>query len=122
MHTLHGWQGQVLVVNFWATWCVPCVEEMPSLQALHEAVGPDGVQVLAISVDEGSEEAAAFIKEHGLTLPTYHDPGMAGATSLQVTTIPTTFLIDRNQVIRSRVLGSRDWSNQETIDEVRSWL
>ncbi|MDZ7779431.1 MAG: TlpA disulfide reductase family protein [Gemmatimonadota bacterium] len=99
-------EGRVVVVNFWATWCGPCRLEMPSLQSLHEDRADDGVVVVGLSTDAGSERPIReYVDERGITFP------IARATAEQrrafggIAGIPTTFLIDRNGVLRHRVVG-----------------
>lgn len=99
-------EGQVVVVNFWATWCLPCKLEMPSLQKLHDRRAGEGVVVLGLATDVGpARPIHAFLAERDITYP------VARATSAQrrafggISGIPTTFLIDRNGVVRHRVVG-----------------
>jgi peroxiredoxin len=98
--------GQVVVLNFWATWCTPCRIEMPSLQSLHDDRAADGVVVIGLSTDVGSEEPIReFVTERDFTFPI----GRATRTHRNafggIPGIPTTFLIDRSGVVRHRVVG-----------------
>jgi thiol-disulfide isomerase/thioredoxin len=99
-------RGQVVVLNFWATWCIPCRLEMPSLQSLHEDLGSDGVRVLGLATDAGSERTIRdFLTERGISYPvgraSYEQRRAFGG----IPGIPTTFIIDRDGVIRHRVVG-----------------
>lgn len=77
-HTLSAQRGRVVVLNFWATWCPPCVEEMPSLDGLHKALATEGLVVMGISVDEDASALRRFVQERGLTLTVLQDPGGGG--------------------------------------------
>jgi thiol-disulfide isomerase/thioredoxin len=98
--------GQVVVVNFWATWCVPCRLEMPSLQRLHERREKDGVVVLGLSTDVGGERVVRdFLEERGITYPVGRATPEHRRVFGGIPGIPTTFLIDRSGVVRHRVVG-----------------
>jgi len=96
-------RGRPLVLNFWATWCPPCDEEMPALEALHQQQGGAGVQVVAVNLQETSPVVAAYLAEKGLTLPVLLDSAGELAAQLDVTYLPTTFFVDEAGIIRSRV-------------------
>ena len=99
-------RGQVVVVNFWATWCPPCRLEMPSLQRLHEERADEGVVVLGISTDVGSEAPIrSFLEERGITYPVARADRTTRAAFGGITGIPTTVLLDRRGRIRHRVVG-----------------
>ena len=104
--------GRVLLVNFWATWCAPCVREMPELDMLHGAYDDRRVAVLALSHDrKGIEAVAPFFERHGLTrLEMLFDPGRAAARTLKVEVLPTTFLIDKQGRIAARIEGTVPWT------------
>jgi len=117
---LSSFLGKFVLMNFWATWCAPCVVEMPSLQALHEKLSKEGLVVLAVNVDDAPAVALEFLKKNHLTLPVTFDPEKMGAVALEVRQIPMTFLIDDMGVVRSRYRGARDWDSREVMDEIRS--
>ncbi len=75
-----------MVVNFWATWCPPCVAEMPSLERLHRSLSPEGLSVVTVSIDEDEGDLRRFVAEHALTLPVLKDPGGRVAASEYRTT------------------------------------
>jgi len=111
--TLADYKGQVVLLNVWATWCGPCRVEMPSMQALHEAYGPKGLKIVAVSIDDpGAEETIrAFAREYGLTFEILHDPSGAIQKSYQTTGVPETFVLGRDGVIRKKVIGAADWDS-----------
>lgn len=99
-------RGQVVVLNFWATWCGPCKLEMPSLQSLHEDRAEDGVVVIGLSTDVGSSDAVAdFVEERGFTFPIGRATREHRAAFGGILGIPTTYLIDRSGTVRHRVVG-----------------
>lgn len=96
-------RGRPLVLNVWATWCPPCDEEMPALEALHQQQGGAGAQVVAVNLQEAPEVVAGYLAARGLTLPVLLDSAGELAAQLDVTYLPTTFFVDEAGVIRSRV-------------------
>jgi cytochrome c biogenesis protein CcmG, thiol:disulfide interchange protein DsbE len=129
---LSSYLGDVVVLNIWATWCAPCVYEMPALQRLHEQLADDGVRVVAVSVDAAAGGFGAFgqpggdVREfrdrYGLTFDILHDPSGRIQSRYQVNGLPTTFIIDREGRIRRKVLGARDWDAPQFTDELRALL
>ena len=120
---LGSFRGHVVVLNIWATWCAPCLAELPSLDRLHRALSRDGLVVLAVSVDERGTDVARFAKERGLTLRVLRDPGgSASARALQVEAQPTTFVIDASGRLRERYLGVADWDLPEALDHFRDLM
>jgi peroxiredoxin len=112
---LAGFRGQkTVLLNFWATWCVPCREEMPTLERLsRERRG--SLVVLGINVDVvGKDKVQAFVRELGLTFPILLDPETVVGKRYRVRALPTSFLIDRDGVLRHREVGYRDWTSAET--------
>ena len=105
-------KGRVVVLNFWATWCAPCKEELPSLQTLHELSGGNPV-VLGINVRENASQVRRYLAATGLTLPVVLDPQAELAKRYSVSVYPTTLLIAPDGQIRWRVLGEVDWAGPE---------
>lgn len=96
-------RGRPLLLNFWATWCPPCDEEMPALEALYRRQGAAGVQVVTVNLQETPAQVMAYLTQRSLTLPVWLDEEGGLATQLDVTYLPTTFLVDADGVIRSRI-------------------
>lgn len=125
-------RGQVVLVNIWATWCAPCVKEMPSLQRVYEEYADDGLEIVAVAVDDrpgerqpdGSVEGlvSEFVERLGLTFPIVLDP--TGGTERRFDTeyLPTTVLIDRQGRVRHREIGGRFWDQAPYVDMVESLL
>jgi len=113
---LTSYKGQVTLVNIWATWCVPCKTEMPAMQRAYARFKDQGFKVIAVSIDEGSEQPVVdFTKEMGLTFDVWHDrlAGQGGDIQMlyQTTGVPESFLLDKDGVIVKRVIGAYDWSS-----------
>ncbi len=106
------YRGSVTLVNIWATWCVPCRAEMPSMQQLYDSVGHRGFKIAAISIDEGNpDQVTAFARELGLTFDILHDRHGAVQQRYQTTGVPESFLLDRRGILVKRVIGAHDWSS-----------
>lgn len=103
-------RGRIVLVNFWATWCKPCEDEIPSMERLYRALHPQGLELVAISVDEGRDEVAAFRDRLGVTFPIALDPSQEVSRLYQTTGYPESLLVDRDGTILERYVGPRDWS------------
>ena len=112
-HRLADWKGKVLLVNFWATWCAPCREEMPSLDALQATLGGDDFQVLTVAAGRNPPPAIdRFFEEEGIThLPRLLDPRQQLARAFGVAGLPVTVLIDREGREVARLIGDADWNS-----------
>tara|TARA_R110002074_G_scaffold105621_2_gene228153 strand:- start:636 stop:1253 length:618 start_codon:yes stop_codon:yes gene_type:complete len=112
---LSDFQGRVVLLNLWATWCVPCREEMPALDALEAAMGSDQFQVLALSVDkDGLEGARAFLDEIKVThLALYNDPTSRANFKVKGYGLPTTLLIAPDGTELGRIVGPAEWNSDE---------
>ena len=116
-------RGKVVVLNFWATWCPPCVSEMPSLERLHRALAPEGLSVITVSTDEDEGELRRFVSEHALTLPVLQDPGGRVASGEYHTTgYPETFVLDRDGRLLQHVVGPAEWDSPERLAGFRRLL
>jgi peroxiredoxin len=100
---------RVVLVNFWASWCPPCVEEMPSLERLHNTLEDKGLSVVAISVDDSRDVIERFREEHGLSFTILHDEGAKVAHRFQTFKFPETYVIDRQGRLVWKIIGPRDW-------------
>ncbi len=120
--SLSDYRGKFVFLNFWATWCGPCREEMPSMQALYEALGNDEFEILAVNVLESQETAAAFIEEEGFTYPVMLDRD--GRTMLRygVRSYPTTYFIDQEGFVVGVRPGYHDWNAPGTVELMRALI
>jgi thiol-disulfide isomerase/thioredoxin len=106
------YKGHVTLVNIWATWCVPCKVEMPSMQRLHETLGPKGLKIAAVSIDESDPtDVRNFGAQLGLTFDILQDRTTGIQQVYQTTGVPETFLLDKDGVIVKRVIGAHDWNS-----------
>jgi peroxiredoxin len=109
-------RGRVVMVHFWATWCPPCVEEMPTIEKLYRSLPSKDFAILAISVDEGgAAQVAAFLNKNRLSLPVVLDPDHAVASSYGTFKFPETYILDRNGIVKFKVIGPRDWNDAATV-------
>jgi peroxiredoxin len=120
--TLESLQGRVVLVNFWATWCKPCEDEMPAMGRLYDALKNQGFDLLAVSVDEGTEEVRQFQDRLELPFPLLLDPDQAVAERYQTYRFPESFLVDREGVIVERYIGPKDWDSPAYLERVRALL
>ena len=116
-----AFRGKGLVVNFWATWCPPCVAEMPALDRLHAAVSRDGIEVLALSNDRGGRaQVEPFYQRTGIrNLGIWLDPRGATGRALEIRVLPTTLIIDRRGLEVGRLLGEAAWDQPPIIAAIR---
>lgn len=118
--TLEKFRGRVVVLNLWATWCTPCIAEMPMLDRLQHQLEDVGVVVVALSLDRGGPQAVReFYDEHGIEhLAVYVDPTMRAQGDLNAIGLPTTILIDREGNDRGRIVGPAEWDDAAAVDLV----
>ncbi len=121
---LADYRGDVTILNVWATWCGPCKAEMPTLEHLYEMFKPDGLKIVAVSIDETAtdDSVRTYAKNMGLTFDILHDPQYRIEGAYQVVGYPSSYVIDRDGVIRKVWLGAADWTSPGNIALVRSLL
>jgi thiol-disulfide isomerase/thioredoxin len=119
---LNDLQGRVLVVNFWATWCEPCRDEMPSLQRLRERLDGKPFDVLTVNYGESREKISQFLGKEKIALPVLLDPEKESAKEWGVGGLPMTFLIDAKGRVRYSVFGECDWSEGPSVAFVEKLL
>ena len=120
---LAGYRGQVVLLNVWATWCEPCRVEMPSLERLHRELGPQGLKIVSVSIDEaGPEVVREFQREYGLTFRILQDRSRAIERIYQTTGVPETFVLNRDGRIVKKVIGAAEWDSPVNKDLIRRLL
>jgi thiol-disulfide isomerase/thioredoxin len=122
MASLGGHRGSLLLLNFWATWCAPCREEMPSMEQLSRNFGSQGFAVVAVNQRENAALVNKFMKTHGLNFATPLDTDGRVAASYRVYGIPVTYLIDGNGQAIGMKSGPRDWASRDVIDAFRKLI
>lgn len=112
--SLADYKGKVVLLNVWATWCGPCRTEMPSIEALHKALGPKGLHVVAVSIDDPgkADDIRKFLRDFGLTFEVLHDSTQAIQAAYQTTGVPETFIIAADGTIRKKVISAADWNSE----------
>ncbi len=121
--SLESYRGEVVVLNFWATWCAPCRIEMPSFEKLYRRYRSEGVTVLAITLDKNSEnKIKSFVDEYGLSFPILLDGKGEVERLYPSMTIPFTYIIDRQGRIVARVDGAKNWESSETFEAIEYLL
>jgi cytochrome c biogenesis protein CcmG/thiol:disulfide interchange protein DsbE len=113
--SLHDFRGKLVILNFWATWCAPCVEEMPSLVRLQRQMGPK-LTVVAVSIDENEGAYHRFLRDHNIDLLTVRDPAQKASEIYGTTGWPESFIIDASGKIRRKFIGAVDWTSPEILE------
>ncbi len=114
--TLSQYRGQVVVLNFWATWCLPCVEEMPSLVEMQKRLRAKGVTVLAVSIDVDADAYHKFLKDYGADFVAVRDEAQKSPELYGTHGWPETYIIDRAGVVRRKFIGPVQWTSPEITD------
>lgn len=121
---LSDFRGKVVFLNFWATWCKPCREEMPSMEVLHKNFEKDGLVILAVSIDRvtTTKDIPPFIKGMNLSFPVLIDSWGKTDKPYKRMGVPETFIIDQQGVIREIVIGPRDWTRLDSLQVLTKLL
>jgi peroxiredoxin len=114
---LSNYRGKVVFLNFWATWCPPCREEMPSMESLYQRFKGRDFEMLAVSIDtKGADRVQSFVATYGLTFPVLLDPNKKVYRLYGLTGIPETFVINKTGDIIFKIIGPRDWVKKQWLD------
>jgi len=121
-YTRKDFGGKVLVLNFWASWCAPCVQEAPSLQAFGQELRGDGVVVLGVSIDTNEKRYKQFLQRFRVTFPTARDPEANVSSSYGTFQIPETYVIDRTGKVREKIISNQNWVDPVFVARVKAML
>ena len=113
MHTLP--KGEVVLLNFWATWCPPCRKEIPSMIELHKKLSSQGLKIIAVSVDKNRDDLESFVKEYQVPFQVLHDADSVAARQYGVFRFPETFLIDRKGRVHRHMVGEMEWMSEPML-------
>jgi cytochrome c biogenesis protein CcmG, thiol:disulfide interchange protein DsbE len=113
--SLRQFRGQVVVLNFWASWCPPCIDETPSLVTMQQRLKAKGITVVGVSSDEDEQAYRRFVQEYGINFPTVRDPSEKVEHLYGTVKIPETYIIDRNGVLRRKFVSEVNWNSPEVL-------
>ena len=120
---LSSYRGKVVMVHFWATWCPPCVEEIPTLERLHRAYFGRDLEILAVSVDEGGAGAVGqFMQKNRFALPVLLNSDQSVSRAYGTFKFPETYLVDREGVVRRKIIGAADWMSPAAQQVIQAML
>jgi peroxiredoxin len=121
--SLSDYRGKLVLLNFWATWCMPCRQEMPSMERLWKKYQHQGLVILAVSTDEGGAgRVKSFVKRLKITFPIVLDPDATVSDLYQVSGLPVSFLIDQQGRAVAKITGSEDWMSEKAIARIEGLL
>jgi cytochrome c biogenesis protein CcmG, thiol:disulfide interchange protein DsbE len=121
-YTQANFGGRLLILNFWATWCPPCREELPSLDALQRALGSRGLVVLAVSVDKDDKVYRDFLAANKVAITTARDPSQDINREYGTVQFPESYIIDQNGKVVEKIISSTNWMDERMISHVQSML
>lgn len=122
---LSDYRGNVVILSFWASWCAPCLVELPTFADLEKRFGDKGLRILPVNVDEGNEGqtfAADFWKKGQFPFPSFFDTNKALAQQFEIEMLPSNFVIDKQGRLAFSSFGSNDWGNEETVEFLANLL
>ncbi|HID48053.1 MAG TPA: TlpA family protein disulfide reductase [Chromatiales bacterium] len=114
-YRLSEYRGQVVILNFWATWCPPCRYEMPSMERAWQKIKGKGIVILAVNVGEDADTIFAFTGDYPVTFPLLMDLDGTVINQYRVVGMPTTYIINPDGIVTHRAVGSREWDNKELL-------
>ncbi len=122
IRSLESWRGKVVLLNFWASWCPPCVHEIPSMVALKKRLADSPFEIVAVNLGETREEVLTFLQRHPVNFPVLLDRRSEAARAWRINAYPTTFIIDKTGNIRFALAGGHDWTDATTVELLRQLL
>jgi peroxiredoxin len=115
-------KGKVVFINFWATWCVTCKGEMPHKEALYEMMQDEPFQMLGMLFRDDPANLAEYYKTQKVSLPTLISPDNESAKMFGITGVPETFIIDKEGIVREKIVGPKEWDDDESVAIIKKWL
>jgi DsbE subfamily thiol:disulfide oxidoreductase len=115
-------KGKVVFINFWATWCSPCREEMPSMQRLYTKLPKDKFEMIALFNNDKKPAVRNFVSQLGLTFPILSDEHNFAGTKYGLTGLPETFIVDKQGVIREKIIGPAKWDSPENVEMLMRYI
>lgn len=115
-------KGKVVFINFWATWCPPCIQELPSMNTLNKNLAGKPFQMLTILYNDRPEVASAFVTKSGFDFPVLIDSTLRTAKEYGLTGVPETFIVDTEGVLREKFIGPYDWNSSAAVSTVNKYL
>jgi len=123
MVSLSEYKGHVVLVNIWATWCPPCVDEMPSMETLYKEFKDENFEILAISIDAlGANAVGPFMKKYNLSFPALLDPEATIKMLYQTTGVPESFIINKEGILVEKIIGPKNWAAPEVVNYFRDLI
>jgi peroxiredoxin len=120
--SLQQYRGKIVFLNFWATWCIPCREEMPALEGLHQKYQAQDLVIISIDLKESADQVRAFFDKHSLSFPALLDQNGSVFRDYLVAGMPTTYLIGRDGTMLARGVGGRDWTRAEALQLIQELI
>lgn len=120
--TRDNFGGKILVLNFWATWCAPCIEELPTLDAFQRQFAPQGVVVLGVSIDRNEKIYRSFLERAQLSFQTARDPDANLSASYGTFQVPESYILDRSGKVIEKVISNQNWMDPEFLARMRRLL
>lgn len=121
-HTMIDYQGKILIVNFWGTWCKPCRKEMPSLQRAYTQLIDDDISIIAIAMGNTLSEVKEFRNNNPVDFALLADEDSAVSTNWSVPALPTTYIVNQKGQVIIRIIGIYEWDSQRFIEEIKSLM
>lgn len=116
-------KGSIVLINFWATWCESCIEELPSLENLSKNLSGDtSFRIVTVLFKDNLSRATAFLHSNHYTLPVYANPDGSAARNFGLTGVPETYLIDKKGILREKVIGPADWDSPRTVQTIQAFM
>ncbi len=118
--SLHDYKGKTVVLNFWASWCQPCIEEAPSLEQMAKQLDGSNVVILGVSIDEDADAYQRFLKQFQVSYTNVRDPQQSAPMKYGTTGWPETYIIDKDGIVRRKFVGAVEWTRPDYINYIKS--